>query len=370
MKHKFARVQLAIHELFILNLLLIAAIIAINLLINHYFPVVRFNSDLLLPIYQSETLHPKVVERRTFLSCSIAVFLFSLSFIKLKLTNWSQPLSLVQVFYSFLIPILLGMILAVSLLGSFMWDYISWAMGARSFFASSLYLIVIFVATILFTFCLIKFNTHLQVLYYYIKKIKWWIFIGLSLLLLFAWRIVSIYSITQSSKFFVHLDATIYPLSQVVQGKTILVDLPSQYGLFPEILAPIFRFTGLTILNFTLFMGLLQIISLLALFIVINKVIKNQLVVLLGVLSLVVITFGNFSYLSRVGNSDPYFQYWPIRFFWPAISVYYFYLFIQSKSLFKSIVVSTISAIAIIWNADTGLFIFIYSFKVKVFSSQ
>lgn len=359
MRHKFACAQLAIHELFILNLLLVASIVVVTLLISHYFPVTRFSSDLLLPMYRGDALHPKPVERRAFLFCSIVVFLFSLSFIKLKSFGCSQLLSIVRVFYSSLIPVLLGMILAMSLLGSFVWDHVSWAMGARSFFNSFVYLTTVFIATILFVFCLIKFDLHLQKVYYYINKIKWWIFISISLLLLFAWRIVSIYSITQSSKFFVHLDATIYPLSQVVQGKTILVDLPSQYGLFPEILAPIFKFTELTVLSFTLFMGLLQILSLLALFIVINKVIKNQIVVLLGVLSLTVITFGNFSYLSGVGDSDPYFQYWPIRFFWPALSVYCFYSFIQKKTFFKSAVISITSAIAIIWNADTGVFIFI-----------
>lgn len=359
MRYKLARVQIAIHELFILNLLLIASIIAINLLISHYIPVAKFSSDLLLPLFQGESLHPKPLERRIFLCCSIAAFLFSFSFIKLKYINYNQPSSIIQTFYSSLIPALVGIILVMSLLNSFMWERISWAIGARSSLTSFVYLIVMFISIILFVFHLVKFDVYWQKIYIYINKIKWWLFIGISLLLLFAWRIVSIYSINQSSKFYVHLDATIYPLSQVVQGKTILVDLPSQYGLFPELLAPIFKFTGLTILNFTLFMGLLQVVSLLALFIVINKVVKNQIVVLLGVLSLTVITFGNFSYLSGVGNSDPYFQYWPIRFFLPALSVYYFYLFINNKTFFNSSVVSIISAIAIIWNVDTGVFVFI-----------
>lgn len=359
MKHKFARVQLAIHELFILNLLLIAAIVAINLLISHYFPPIKGNVDLLLPLYQGSIFQPKPVERRIFLSCIIAVFLFTVFFVALREPNKQRPLRLIRIVCANLIPVLVGSVLVASLFGHFWWDIISFGIGASTFFESSLYLVIIFILTMLCMLCIAKFDIYLQPLFCAIRKIKWWVFIGVFFILLFAWRIISIYSVTQSSKYFVHLDAIIYPLSQVVKGKTILVDLPSQYGLFPETLSPLFKLIGLTVLNFTLLMAILQIISLFSLIFVVNKIIKNQLLVFLGVLFLIVITFGNLLYLCGTNTQDTIYQYWPIRFFWPAVSVYLFYIFVQHKTLFKSFLISTTSAIAIIWNADTGLFIFI-----------
>ena len=358
MRYKFTKEQLAIHELYILNVLLIFVIIAVNLCISSFFPPMKGNVDLLLPFYQGG-IQPKPVERRIFLSCAIAVFLFIVSFVALNQIQENRLLRTVQTVYANLIPVFIGSILGASLFGCYWWDFISLGLGADSYLKSSSYLVITFILTAILMCCLIKFDRLLQPLFRIIRKTKWWIFIGFSFVLLFAWRVISIYSITQSSKYFVHLDAIIYPLSQVVQGKTILVDLPSQYGLFPQILAPLFKLTGLTVLNFTLLMAFLQIISLLALFVVINKIIKHQVLILLGILSLIVITFGNLLYLCGVSLQDTVYQYWPIRFFWPAVSVYLFYVFVQDKTIFKSLIISIISAIAIIWNADTGLFIFI-----------
>lgn len=358
MRNKFVKEQLAIHELYILNVLLVFVIIAVGLYVSNLFPPTKGSADLLLPFYQGG-LQPKPVERQIFLSSTIVVFLFIVSFVALYPIQDNRLFRTVQAVYASLIPVFVGSILGVSLFGYYWWDFISLGLGAGSPSESLLYLVIIFIFTTSLMWCLTKFDPSLQLLFRIINKTKWWIFIGFSFVLLFAWRVISIYSITQSSKYFVHLDAIIYPLSQVVQGKTILVDLPSQYGLFPEILAPLFKLTGLTVLNFTLLMAFLQIISLFALFVVINKIIKHQVLILLGILSLIVITFGNLLYLCGVSLQDTVYQYWPIRFFWPAISVYLFYVFVQDKTIFKSLIISIISAIAIIWNADTGLFIFI-----------
>ena len=85
----------------------------------------------------------------------------------------------------------------------------------------------------------------------------------------------------------IHLQVLMSPLVQVMQGDTLLVDLPSQYGLFPELLAPIFHVTGLSILSFTIVMSLLSSISLLLIYLTMRRLVTNPVLLLLGLSALV-----------------------------------------------------------------------------------
>ena len=66
-------------------------------------------------------------------------------------------------------------------------------------------------------------------------------------------------------------------------------------------------------------------------------------------------TFG--TVLWFIGLDDPGFQYWPIRFFWPAFSVFVFYQYACRSKLGNAFWVSLTGSIGSIWNADTGLVI-------------
>jgi hypothetical protein len=57
------------------------------------------------------------------------------------------------------------------------------------------------------------------------------------------------------------------------------------------------------------------------------------------------------------GSQDRYYQYSPIRFFWPALSVFFFYLFEKHSSLWRSCLVSATAGIGTFWVIDTGVFI-------------
>jgi len=58
-----------------------------------------------------------------------------------------------------------------------------------------------------------------------------------------------------------HLNAVLYSVSQIQQGKTLLVDLTTQYGLYPHFLYPIFKLINVNITSFTLTMSALTTIS-------------------------------------------------------------------------------------------------------------
>lgn len=185
-----------------------------------------------------------------------------------------------------------------------------------------------------------------------------WVTFSLAIVLqISAWRIFSERSITQYSIWHVSADAVFYAISQVMGGKTLLVDLPSQYGLYPELIAPIFKLTGFSILKFTVFCAILQVISLFAVYWVVSRVVRDNAIKLAFSIALVMVTFGTVVLLINIG--DQYFQYWPIRFFWPAMAVLFFYRYSIKTTAWRAFQVSLIGAVGSVWNMDSGVMIVI-----------
>ena len=54
-----------------------------------------------------------------------------------------------------------------------------------------------------------------------------------------------------------HFNVVFFPVVQVYQGKALLINCSSQYGLYPQLLLPLFCLVGLSVLSFTVVMALL-----------------------------------------------------------------------------------------------------------------
>ncbi|KKK54304.1 hypothetical protein LCGC14_3086090, partial [marine sediment metagenome] len=65
---------------------------------------------------------------------------------------------------------------------------------------------------------------------------------------------------------------------------------------------------------------------------------------------------------------DPYFQYHPIRFFFPALSIFLTYRYLKNNSKFLYYGSFVIYSIAFLWNSDTGLVVFLSWLLVLLFS--
>ena len=189
------------------------------------------------------------------------------------------------------------------------------------------------------------------------KAVSWVVFVGSVVLTIFSWRLFGINRVTIDQAWFISMDAAVYALSQVVGGRTILMDIPSQYGMFPEILAPILKLFGASVFNVSAIFAVMQLLSLASLFAVLVRYVKGPGVLMLSGFALVFITFGTSGH--SVGNEEVYFQYWPIRFFWPALSVWVFCHFVSSRTLARSGLVSLVAALGCLWNLDTGLAIWL-----------
>lgn len=181
------------------------------------------------------------------------------------------------------------------------------------------------------------------------------VFLAAMLLEIAAWRVVSVKSVFNYGAWGVHFDAAIYALSQVVMGKTILSDLPSQYGMAPEFLAPLFKLFGLSTLSFTIVCAGMQVVSLCCVWLVLYRCVRDCALRNVASIALVLLTFETIVFL--IGIEERYFQYWPMRFFWPAVSVLMFYRYSRSRTLKSGALVSLVGSIGALWNADSGIMI-------------
>lgn len=181
-----------------------------------------------------------------------------------------------------------------------------------------------------------------------------WVILGITVLLqICAWRIRSELSMTQAWDWYAHADGIFYPVSQVMAGKTLLVDLPSMYGLFPEFLRPVFKLTGFSIFKFTALCAILQMLSLGSVYWVVHCCVRDSMIRIASGFVLIMVTFGTVVWL--IGMPDPYYQYWPIRFFWPAVAILFFYHYSNKPTSWRALAVSMVGVIGTLWNMDSGL---------------
>lgn len=183
------------------------------------------------------------------------------------------------------------------------------------------------------------------------------IYIACVITQILSFRIFSSKALTESTVWSESLDAVIYPLTEVHSGKTLIADLPSQYGLYAEFMAPLFHIIELNLLNITIVFALMQLVSMAALGIFVSRTIASFPIKYLVSISLIAATFSSIGHY--FGAADAYFQYWPIRFFWPALVTLQFYYFSSDRTIGKAFAISISAALATIWNVDVGAVIFV-----------
>lgn len=197
-------------------------------------------------------------------------------------------------------------------------------------------------------------------LYFLIKnKYQTWIFNILFALLILVISAVVVFSVSSPAGIFDAnlLDAVYFPQTQIAHGKTIIQQVPSLYGLFPLILKPVFDIIGLGVVKFTFVMSFLVLISYLFILLFLRISLKNKIIPLLGMLSIL-----NYFHLPRIITSVNYkinFQHLPVRVIFPSLI-----LFISAKYSIKPnkylyIIGHLLATLAIFWNFDSGIVVFI-----------
>lgn len=154
---------------------------------------------------------------------------------------------------------------------------------------------------------------------------------------------------------FHHFEAIFYPISQVMKGKTLLIDFHNQYGLYPHFLEPIFRFFGASAFTFSLTMGLLSGTLLLLLYVSFRKTLSHGLFAFLGV----VVFFLYWHLLSPAVPFDPYFQNMPIRIFFPIGLFFLTTSYLGRPSRGRRFILFLAAALGLLWNLDAGVVAFV-----------
>ena len=161
------------------------------------------------------------------------------------------------------------------------------------------------------------------------------------------------------SAYVAHLNPVIYPLAQVMAGKTLLVNCAPLYGLYPHFLQPFYEFLPLSVYSFTVAMATLLVTCLAALWFFLRTVTRNDFVFLAGFIAAVFYTYAGTKIIFPEFRPDPYFQYAPIRMLFPCLLLALSALYL--RGIGKRWVYHTTflcSALATLWNLDSGLVVF------------
>lgn len=181
------------------------------------------------------------------------------------------------------------------------------------------------------------------------------LFIAAMGLQIVAWRLPGEAAVEPTIAWSIHWDAMVYAIAQVAAGRTLLVDLPSQYGLYPEIIGAAFRFTTFSVLKLSVVFAVMQVLSLSAIFYVVLKWTRYGVFRTAFALAFILVTFE--TVLKINGMPEFYFQYWPLRFFWPALSVLMLHAYVLRPTLARAAAMSLCAGIGTVWNLETGIMI-------------
>ncbi len=152
-------------------------------------------------------------------------------------------------------------------------------------------------------------------------------------------------------------NASFYAVTQVYAGKSLLVNLNDQYGLYPWFLKPVFGIIGLSTYKYGLVMAILNVLSFLFFFLGIKKLLRNDVLALLVFLAttwwLYWVARIEFEAVTRV-----YYQFHPIRIIFPSLTFYLLVLYQSgSESSRKKLLPALllVAASGVLWNMDSGL---------------
>lgn len=158
-----------------------------------------------------------------------------------------------------------------------------------------------------------------------------------------------------------HFNPVYYSISQVLTGKTCLVDLSAQYGNYAHFFEPILRLTGGGVFQTTLLFAVLNVLSYLGIAGFLWCVVKNNVIRLLGFLFLFAYQFcSNHAFLvTLTGQSelgvDPYYQYTPIRIFPAVLALFLTTLYYRNRNKYLYVFLSIFASLTPFWNIETGI---------------
>lgn len=148
-------------------------------------------------------------------------------------------------------------------------------------------------------------------------------------------------------------NAVYYAVVQVYYGLPMLVDhFTSTYGLYPHFLVPLLKISGLSILSFTVLMGLMTCCCFIFYYLFLQRMVKNQVIILLTFTSYY---FFFFEYGKIILNFDPYFAMVPLRLILPLSLLFYAMMYLKYRKRWMQLVAYFVFSLGILWTPDFGM---------------
>jgi hypothetical protein len=154
----------------------------------------------------------------------------------------------------------------------------------------------------------------------------------------------------------INLEAVLYSVTQVVGGRATLSDFPAQYGLYSEILGPLFRAIGLSVVSFTATLAVLQVIALLALLSAFWMIVQSPFLRLVGGMCLLLHTGPAWRQIHADLSIYEYPQLWPLRALFPMLILALFATaHRRGMRIGDLFLVAIVAGVALVWNFDWGV---------------
>lgn len=150
-----------------------------------------------------------------------------------------------------------------------------------------------------------------------------------------------------------HFQAVAYSLSQVYAGKPLLTASPPLYGYYADFLVPIFKLAGLSVFKFCVTMGVIQAIALTAILGIAASHPRMRTMKFLCCAML--LYFAGSTCLVGRRPFDPVFQYWPVRFLFPALAFPVYLWAARRSSPARCAGLGVFIGLALMWNLETGI---------------
>lgn len=177
------------------------------------------------------------------------------------------------------------------------------------------------------------------------------VFLTLLLFFYFLFTPAAVHSNT--GEYYTHFAAVFDSQAQVAAGHPLLVDgFRNTYGLYAQMLQPLFWLTGLTVFKFSLTMALMMAATIVCLFFTLRMAVRSRAVFLLGFIATV---YFERIYLYFAPFPERAYQYCPIRTFFPAVSLLLVaaYLLKDRKKLYLPIF--AVNSLGVLWNFELGM---------------
>jgi len=342
----------------------IAILISVNLLIYLFYPdnseALRIEAEKIIsPLYYFR-ISPEPIERLQSLTSLILMPLLIICSIKIFSSKLLSRVSITDYMYFF------NLALCFSLLGILC--YFAFKIGGpndinqeiRIYFkiiTSDIRFVVAIVISPLITYFIIKdiprkYSKFVNIILY-----------SLIIIILLSLFLLSICNRDNYIGAYDHLNSVLYSISQVQQGKTLLVGLTTQYGLYPHFLYPIFKLINVNIISFSLTMSALTTISYSLIFMSLRKIINNNLITFLAFVA--IIYFSYITFFIGLYKFDLYYAYKPIRLIFPALILYSVFTYILTPKRNLYLLITFASSLSILWNFDSGVICFL-SFYIYI----